>query len=100
MSNKPHIKLNEERELDFNFKNKEEFKVNVYICCDELDCWIGTLDKKIKEDLMKIAGPEHLQDSINCSLSEYELSHFQALLDRYDNKYTIGTEEYTMKSNS
>lgn len=67
----------------------------VYIECDGLSAWIGSVDNY--EDLMFLAGPEHLEKVLSETLSEDESEIIDSALFCSDYKYEIANKWYTMK---
>lgn len=92
MSNRVRIILMEERTVGFDFMPTGEPEIGVYICCNEMNGWIGSAENM--EELMKVAGPENLIESMNTHLSEYELECIMNVLECNDYTYYMENKAY------
>ena len=61
-------------------------EVDVYVCCDELRCWVGSC-RATKEAVDEIVGPKNILESIRESASEYEYDLLESVLWSRDNSY-------------
>lgn len=98
MANIARIELKCEQKVtieneNFIYGNKNNI-VEVYISCDSISAWIGSVDNY--EDLLYLAGPEHLEETISETLSEDEYYVIYAALNCADYKYMIGDKWFTM----
>lgn len=68
--------------------------IEVYIACDSISAWIGTVSDY--DDLINLAGPEHLEELLSETLSEDEYDVIYAALFCSNYKYKIGDDWFTM----
>lgn len=78
---------------EFIYGNKANI-AEVYIACDGISAWIGSVDNY--EDLLKLAGPENLEEVLSETLSEDEYNVIEAALFCSNYKYMIGNDWFTM----
>lgn len=67
----------------------------VYISCDSMNAWIGSVDNY--EDLLELAGPENLEETLTETLSYDEYEIITAALFCSNYKYLIENEWFTVQ---
>lgn len=104
MSNKVRISLKTEKEITLK-NNKfvvvddevstESTPISVYINCDELSCWIGSIYSLYDLDSLNatksldlLVGPSKLIKVINENCSEYEYDCLMSILEANDFQYS------------
>lgn len=89
MSNMIRIEMQKEFPIVINngelIEAEEAEGIDVYVCCNEIKAWIGNCINI--ESLEKIVSEKELINSIECSVSEYELECLIPNLECNDYKY-------------
>lgn len=91
MSNSVRIALKKEQDYIVSDNHiqfqKESIGYNVYVCTDEIECWIGSCTDI--ESLEEIVSEEELIDSIYESASEREIENIIPTLEFNNYKYNF-----------
>ncbi|MEG0908747.1 MAG: hypothetical protein RSH78_00090 [Bacilli bacterium] len=93
---KVSIKVFKEIPLDEDLNPLEDVKVfnSVYLCCDNLEVFLGTIESK--KELLELVEPNGLMDVFENYLNPFEVETFIKALEQTRRIYSFNDKEYEL----